>query len=58
MIVFYTHTRHIKNRGMIMFYKVDYARDGFLGLIMTFRLCKIMIGDQEDKLVDEQFDRV
>ena len=39
-------------------HKVDYARDSFLGLIMMFRLCKMMIGDQEDKLVDGQFDRV
>ena len=38
--------------------KVYYTRDGFLGLIMTFRLCKMRIGDQEDKLVDGQFDRV
>ena len=38
--------------------KVDYVRDGFLGLIMTFRLCKMRIGEQEDKLVDGQFDRV
>ena len=38
--------------------KVDYARDGFLGLIMTFRQSKMRIGDQEDKLVDGQFDRV
>ena len=38
--------------------KVDYVRDGFLGLIMMFRLCKMRIGDQEDKLVDGQFDRV
>ena len=38
--------------------KVDYVRDGFLGLIMMFRLCKMRIGDQEEKLVDAQFDRV
>ena len=33
-------------------HKVDYERDGFLGLIMIFILCKMRIGDQEDKLVD------
>ena len=39
-------------------FKVYYARDGVLGLIMTFRTCNIMVLDQEDKLIDGQFDRV
>ena len=37
--------------------KVDYERDGVLGLIMTFGICKIRISDQEDNLVDRQDDR-
>ena len=38
--------------------KVDYARDGVLGLIMTFGICKMRINDQEDKWVDRLIDRV
>ena len=39
-------------------WKVDYARDDFLGLIMTFEICKMRVNDQEDNFVDGQVDRV
>lgn len=32
--------------------KVDYEKDGFQGLIMMFRICKMRINDQEGNLVD------
>ena len=38
--------------------KVNYARDGVLGLIMMFRIWKMQISDHEDNLVDRQVDRV
>ena len=38
--------------------KVDYKRDGVLGLIMMFGICKMRISDQGDKLVDRQVDRI
>ena len=38
--------------------KVDYARDGFLRLIMVFGICKMRANDQEGNFVDGQFDRV
>ena len=37
--------------------KVNYARDGVQGLIMIFWICRMMISDQEDNLVDRQVDR-
>ena len=39
------------------FCKVEYARDGVLGLIMMFGICEMRISDQEDNLVDRQVDR-
>ena len=38
--------------------KVEYAKDGVLGLTMMFGICKMRISDQEDNLVDTQVDRV
>ena len=38
--------------------KVDYARGGVIGLIMTFGICKMRTNDQEDNLVDRLVDRV
>ena len=38
--------------------KVDYARDGVQGLIMTFEVWKMRINAQEDNLVDRQVDEI
>ena len=34
------------------------CKDGVLGLIMTFGMCKMRINDQEDKWVDRLVDRI
>ena len=38
--------------------KVEYSRDGVLGLIMAFGICKMRISDQEENLVDRQVNRI
>ena len=38
--------------------KVNYARDGVQGLIITFGICKMRINDQEANFVNGQVDKV
>ncbi len=38
--------------------KVYYAKDGVLGSVMKFGICKMRVNAQEGNLVDGQFDRV
>ena len=46
------------NDARVDVYKVDYARDGIIMLIMMFGICKMRINDQEDNFVNGQVDRI